>query len=188
MLQVPVILLANVFFDLAVRNPSDIPTNGKRLCLRPGIIDRGFVVHIVIDSTSEKTLRDHSSILFSYESHAEPWPRVDTAALLLSPSDRFAPYHTPSAFLNASILFDWDRSTTGSACHWEVAESVSPVPRPGHPRHDRRAGRLGGILGSIGTKCATRSGAIGCRSDQGFRRARRIGWNCCILLTDGDHS
>ena len=28
MLQVPVILHANVFFDLAARNPSDIPTNG----------------------------------------------------------------------------------------------------------------------------------------------------------------
>src|SRR2546428_5301501 len=52
-LQVPVILLANVFFYFKTRNPADVPTNCERLRVCAGIIDRGFIVHIVIIGTRE---------------------------------------------------------------------------------------------------------------------------------------
>src|SRR6266446_2237162 len=52
-LQVPVVLLANVFFDLAAGNPADVPTNRERLCVSSGVIDGGFVMHIVVRRTRE---------------------------------------------------------------------------------------------------------------------------------------
>src|SRR2546425_2658798 len=51
--QVPVILLANVFFYFGARNPTDVPTYGERLRVRTRIIDRGFVVHMVVIGTRE---------------------------------------------------------------------------------------------------------------------------------------
>src|SRR6267142_1350774 len=61
MLQVPVVLLANVFLDLTAGNPTDVPTDCERFGVCAGIIHRGFVVHIVIGGTREAFDKMHFS-------------------------------------------------------------------------------------------------------------------------------
>src|SRR5947199_3389758 len=82
-----------------------------------------------------KTLQGHPWIRFLNDSHARPWPKADMAAPLLWPSDLIDPCRIPSAFRNASILFDSDRPTIGSECRREIGESVYWLRQFGRPRH-----------------------------------------------------
>src|SRR5437867_913619 len=105
-----------------------------------------------------KTLRDHPSILSSYDSRAGLWPRVDTAAPLLWLSDRFGLFRTPSAAPSASILCTPGPPTIGSGCRPENAESVYWVLQAGLRRADRVV-RIGKVMLAPSTAPRSRTGS-----------------------------
>src|SRR3972149_3493116 len=49
----PVVFLANEFLERLAGSPVDIPTDSPRLCVRPGIVERGFIPQCVVIDAGE---------------------------------------------------------------------------------------------------------------------------------------